>query len=281
MPTFPSGRMLVALACHGGVRLLVVSLPGPAGELASRHGLGPAARLRAGEGLVAAALLSAHVKGEERLTFDLRCTAPECAGTFEVNGDGRVRGRFRPEGVPDGAALTGMLSVAKSLGRRELYRGVAEVQGETVEGALQRFLRESQQVDARVRVAVALDADGAIEYADGLLVERLPDHDPGAFAALVAELDGDLLRVLDELQVGRFGGGPIDLLGEAELRFDCGCSRAKVEAMIRSLGADEITAMIVEQGGAEVTCHYCNEVNRFGVAELEALRDEARAVGEA
>lgn len=272
MSTHPPGRMTVALARQGSVRVLAVSLPGPAGELAERHRLGPVAARRAGEGLVAAALLGAHVKGEERLTLDFRIESPACAAVFEVNGDGRIRGRLRPEELPDTAVLTGFLSVAKSLGRKELYRGIAQIAGETVEGALQRFLRESQQADARVRLAVDLGADGEVEYADGVFVERLPQADPAVFAEVAAALDGDVKRVMDELALGLLAGAPVELLGEAELRFECGCSRDKVAAMLRSLGPVELAAMIAEQGGAEVTCHFCNEVNRFDVAELEALR---------
>lgn len=273
--------MTVALARQGSVRVLAVSLPGPAGELAQRHQLGPASSKRAAEGLVAATLLAAHVKGDERLTFDLQTTAPPCAAVFEVNGDGRVRGRFRPRELPDQAELHGFLSVSKSLGRKELYRGIAQVDGESVESALQRFLRESQQTDARVRLTVDLDADGAVEYADGVFVERLPHATPEAFAAVAAALDGDIKRVMDELALGLLGGSALEVLGEAELRFECGCSRAKVVAMIKALGAAEIAAMIVEQGGAEVICHFCNEVNRFDVAELEALRAELTGVPEA
>ncbi|MSQ01056.1 MAG: Hsp33 family molecular chaperone HslO [Myxococcales bacterium] len=275
MATYPNGRMTVATARQGGVRVLAVSLPGQAEELASRHGLAPGARKRAAEGLVAAALLSAHIKGEERLTLDLQVSSPPCAGVFEINGDGTVRGRFRPPDVRDQAELFGFLSVAKSLGARELYRGIAKVDAESIEAALQRFLRESQQTDAHVRLAIDLDADGLVEYADGIFVERLPHFPPEEFVALVAGLDADTKRVVDELALGLLVGGTIDRLGEATLTFRCGCSRDRVITMIRGLGAAEISAMIEEQGGAEVTCHFCNEVSRFDAEELAGLRDEA------
>ncbi len=270
--------MLVALARNGGVRLLSVSLPGPANELADRHQLGPAARKLSAEALVATALLSAHIKGEERLTFDLQSTLPPCAAVFEVNGDGTLRGRFRPAHMPEQAEFHGLLSVAKSLGRTELYRGVAEVRGEGMEAALQRYLNESQQVSARVCLAALLDDEGAVEYADGLLLERLPHFPEAEFQTLVALLSGDPRRLFDELALGLFAGETVELLGDAQLRFQCGCSREKVVTMIRSLGEAEIGEMLAEQGKAEVVCHFCNEVYRVEAPELEVLRTAAAGV---
>ncbi len=275
MATYPNGKLTVATARQGGVRVLAVTLPGQAEELATRHELGSGARKRAAEGLVAASLLSAHIKGDERLTLDLQISSPPSAGVFEVNGDGTVRGRFRPPDVRDQTEQFGFISVAKSLGSRELYRGIAKIEGESIEAALQRFLRESQQTDAHVRLAVDLDADGLIEYADGIFVERLPHFPKEEFVDLVKGMDTDTKRVVDELALGLLVGGAIDHLGEATLTFACGCSRDKVSGMIRSLGADEITAMITEQAGAEVICHFCNEVTRYDAGELAALRDEA------
>ena len=42
-----------------------------------------------------------------------------------------------------------------------------------------------------------------------------------------------------------------------------------------SLGKDELTSLIEEQGGAELTCQFCDKVYRFDAAELTRLRDEA------
>lgn len=277
MATYLPGRMLVALARNAGIRLLSVSLPGPANELADRHSLGPAARKRAAEGLVATALLSAHIKGEERLTFDLQITTPPCAAVFELNGDGSLRGRFRPTDLPDVPELVGLLSVSKSLGRTELYRGVAEVRRESVEGALQRYLDESQQSDSRVRLAALLGEDGEVEYADGLLMERMPHFPTEEFRALVDTVLADPRRLFDELALGLFAGESVELVGDAQLRFSCGCSREKVVTMIRSLGAAEVAGILADLGSAEVTCHFCNEVYRVEGPELSAILEGLNA----
>ena len=44
-----------------------------------------------------------------------------------------------------------------------------------------------------------------------------------------------------------------------------------MERALISLGPQELRAMIDEQGGAELTCRFCDNVQRFTVEELEAL----------
>lgn len=270
---FEPGRMVVGLCWGGKARFLAVVLPGPAAELAERHELENGASKRAAEGLVAAALLASHIKGEERLTLDIQATSPVFAFVADVNGDGTIRGRFRPPDVRDQAEFFGMISATKSLLREELYRGISEVQGETMEAALDRFFRSSQQSDALVRLGVSLDDEGIVASAAGLLIERLPEGDTTAFNTFIQPLrEMPISELSDSLAFGLLGGEPVEVLGTSDLVFRCGCSSERVRSTLRALGRIELAEMIAEQGGAEVICHYCNEVYTFDAASLEAIR---------
>ena len=52
-------------------------------------------------------------------------------------------------------------------------------------------------------------------------------------------------------------------------RFDF--SRELIERALLSLGRAELEAMIAEQGGAELTCRFCDHIQRFTKEDLEAL----------
>lgn len=269
------GRFVAALAAEGRVRVMVVEARGPAEELRVRHGLSGQAAEIAAEGLVASLLLSAHVKGDERLTVDVRGAKPSFAFLCDVNGDGTLRARFNPAWLAEGKtgpSFDGMMSVLKSLGPRELYRGVAEVRDESFERALLRYLLTSQQVDGRVRLAARLGPDGRVAAAAGILVERLPDLDPQDFAdRFDAALTGDFEDLITGAAFGVLGQEPYEVIGTRDVEYKCTCTKERVVNVLRSLGAEEVASILAEQGQAEVTCHYCNErylVDADGLAAL-------------
>lgn len=261
------GRFLVALACDGRVRVMSAVLFGPADELRERHQLDRDGARLAAEGLVASVLLASHIKGEERLTVDVR--SPDFTFVADVDAVGTLRGRLQPVSVQPGGSFTGVISVLKSLGRKELYRGHADVVSERFEGALQRYLTASQQVDARVRIEADVGPDGTVDFAAGLVVERLPDMPADEFAALFdAPLRADFKALMTGFAFGQLAGGQLEVLGSQDFRFQCSCSRERVVGMLRALGRDEVLDIHREQGRAEVTCQYCNERYVIGGPEL-------------
>jgi molecular chaperone Hsp33 len=55
------------------------------------------------------------------------------------------------------------------------------------------------------------------------------------------------------------------------VQWSCRCSRERVESMLRSLGPAELRAMLEEDAGAEVVCHYCSKKFRFDESALALL----------
>ena len=55
------------------------------------------------------------------------------------------------------------------------------------------------------------------------------------------------------------------------VRFRCPCTRSRSVGALKLLGRDELTSMLREDGHAELTCHFCNEIYRVESGELEAL----------
>lgn len=269
------GRFVAALTAQGRVRVMAVVVDGPADVLRERHDLQADGGRLAAEALVASLLLAAHIKGEERLTVDIQAENPRFAIVIDVNADGTVRGRLRPPDVVCAGSFSGLLSVGKSLGRKELYRGVSEIRGESLERALNRYLLDSQQTDARVRVRAELDDDGHVVFAAGLLVERLPDMPADDFAAQFdGALAGDFRELMTAFAFGQIAGETVEVLGARDIHFSCPCSAERVGAMLRTLGREEVSTILAEQGRAEVICHFCNEVYEFDGAALEAMLTE-------
>lgn len=277
------GRFAVALALGGNARVMVATVQHQADEVRRRHGLDRAATVLAAEGLVASVLLSAHIKGEERMTVQVVSEQPPFTFSADVDAVGSLRARFAPATrLMPTKRFTGMLVAMKSLGAHELYRGVSPITEESFEQALARFLKQSQQTDARVRVLCRLDKEGHVRFAAGMLVERLPGATPEEFAAAFDEAmapgHGDAAKQAKDFEalmtafaMGQVAGAPVELLGFQDFVFRCSCSAPRVSGMLRALGLEELQAMKAEQGSAEITCNFCNERYTFDGDALDAI----------
>ena len=81
MADLAAGVLVRALVAERAVRLLLVEARGPAEHTRRIHGLGPDAARIAAEMVVAAALSSAHIKGDEQLTLQIQGASPRCAAS--------------------------------------------------------------------------------------------------------------------------------------------------------------------------------------------------------
>ena len=76
----------------------------------------------------------------------------------------------------------------------------------------------------------------------------------------------------DLLRAVLAGFGP-EILEEHPVEYRCYCSRERVVRALVSMGREELTSMIEEQGEAQLTCQFCDKVYHFTKEELEALRE--------
>ena len=63
----------------------------------------------------------------------------------------------------------------------------------------------------------------------------------------------------------------VDILESQDLAFECDCSKDKMSGALMTVGKDEIQAMIDEDHGCEMRCHFCNTAYQFSEDELKEL----------
>ena len=179
------------------------------------------------------------------------------------------------------------------------YQGVVPLFGdrgeklEKLSDVLQHYMLQSEQLDT----TLVLAADDKV--AAGLLIQRLPLQGSGNLAGgqhakldedeiglnedynriamlasslkreelLTLDVDTILRRLFWEESLTRFE--PLD--AERGPRFSCNCGRAKVGAMIVSLGAEEAESILAEQGQIEVSCEFCGVQYRFDAIDAAQL----------
>ncbi len=181
---------------------------------------------------------------------------------------------------------------------KEPYRGsVPIVSGEIAED-FAYYLLKSEQINSAVGLGVLMTVDtadhsvaevaGGPEFAldrlrtaaaGGFIVQLMP----GADETVINHLEKSLAitpnssemvhegRSAEEMLRSILGDLDLKVLGESHPRFACQCSRERAILIISGLGSEEVADMLQKDGGAELTCHFCNELYRITGDELSAI----------
>lgn len=288
-------RILRGTAMNGKVRAFAVRTTDLVEELRRRHDTFPVVTAALGRTASAAAMMGAMMKGEERLSIQVRGDGPIGLIAAEANARGEVRGyvnnphvemtNIRPGKMNVAAAVgtSGYIHVIKDLGLKEPYRGsIPIVSGELAEDFTYYFA-VSEQTNSAVSLGVLVSPDYTVANAGGFIIQLLPgitDEEIGTIEKAIQdippittlleeglELEDILKRLLPDIAI----------LEETKVSFTCDCSRERVERALISMGEVELQAMIDEDRKAEVTCHFCNEAYTFDEEELIAVLQRAKS----
>ena len=264
-----------------GVRGAVVHLDASWQAVLDRHPYPSAVQAPLGQVLAAVVLLSSTIKFEGALILQVEAEGPLQTLVAQATDQRTLRGLARWEGdVPGHASLeqtfgAGRVVLTASAPGGERYQGVVALEGASLAGALESYFAQSEQLPTRLWLA----ADG--RRATGLLLQRLPgrseDDDTWPRAAVLADTlkEDELLDLSAEPLLYRlFHEERVRLFDAEPVSFRCGCSRERIEGLLRSLGRDEVDAVLADEGVVEVTCEFCNRVYRVDAVDAAALFHE-------
>ena len=183
-----------------------------------------------------------------------------------------------------GAVGKGSLAITMDLGLKEPYSGqVPLVSGEIAED-FTYYYAKSQQIPTAISLGVLVDTDYSVKQAGGIFIQLMPGCDDET-AALIEKNFKELDAVTTMLENGMnydlimatiFSGLFYKYLDDKEYNYNCDCSREKIEKALISLGEKELSDMINEDHGAQVTCRFCPEVYNFSEIELVNLLNKAK-----
>lgn len=281
-----------ATAARGGVRAFAALTTGLVQEAHVLHGTSGVASAALGRTLTAAAMMSRMFKNEKDvLTIQIRGDGP-LGGIIAVSDyKSNVRGYvYNPEvylplnavgkfDVAGAVGKKGYLNVIKDMGLKEPYVGFVDLVSGEIGEDLAYYYAYSEQVPTIISLGVLVAPDESILAAGGYLIQLMPE----AEESLVEFLEDKVLLADSITYMLSVGMEPSDvlenLLGEKELeitektpcRYQCNCSRDRMERNLISLGSKELLEMAEEQHGAELQCHFCSKKYSFTEEELKGL----------
>lgn len=277
----------------GQARAILASARSLTQEAADIHETSPVCTAALGRLMTGALLMSAALKGEnDSVTVTIKGGGP--IGTLvAVSSPGRVKAYLdhpkvelplRPDGklnVGGAVGHEGRMSVVKDMGLREPYVGQVElVSGEIAEDFAMYYLKSEQQ-PSLVSLGVLVAGERVLS-SGGILLQPMPgcpeetlsqmELRSPLFSSISQELCYD---PMEELVKAWFRDLDPVILERRPLKYECGCSRERMEKALITLGKRELTQLIQEDHGAELNCHFCRRRYPFSEDDLKNLLAQA------
>jgi molecular chaperone Hsp33 len=284
--------LIRAKAMNGKVRAFAARTTDIVDEMRRRHGTYPTATAALGRTATCGVMMGAMLKGEEKLTIQVKGNGPLGQIVVDANAKGEVRGYVDDPQVHLPSNSMGKLDVAgavgregfiyiiKDLGLKEPYRGSTPIiSGELAEDFTYYFAK-SEQTPSAVALGVLVNPDLSVKAAGGFIIQLLPGLKDEEIASIEKEL-GSIPTITNLLEQGlsledilRRVLDSVEILETTDIRFQCKCSRERVEQTLISLGPDEIRQIQEEDRQAEVVCHFCNEAYHYNGEQLEHILEK-------
>ena len=288
-----------------GLRGRLVRLGPLLDEILTRHAYPEPVAAMLGEAIALAAALAGALKYDGVFTLQTKGDGPLHLLVADITSAGAVRGYAQYDEAKlvkamDQGGVAG--SVPRLLGAGYLaftvdqgqhtdrYQGIVELEGASLADCAHHYFRQSEQVEAGLKVAVAriAGADGVKRWRGGsLMVQRLPPE--GEAARREAAEDGWRRAVIlmssstsgelvdpglapEALLFRLFHEDGVRVYRRQELVARCRCSRERVETVLRMLPGRELAEMKVD-GRITVTCQFCSAAYGFDEEAIHALVD--------
>lgn len=260
-------------------------------EMRANHELGILETLVLGHAYLGAGLLTAHLKGSDRIGLKIECSGPIKGLEVEANAFGEVRGHLKQvpipiEKPPESFNLSpffgaGFIRVTRFLeDAKQPFTGQVELHYGSIARDLAWYYLTSEQIPTAFNLSVQFDTNGHVTGAGGLFLQAMPDADDAILADLenlvaglpsIGERFAAAVSAPDLVQEA-FDSHQPEFLADYRVEFMCHCNRDKIENMLMMLPLTDLKD--IRDNGPfplEIQCHHCNTTYLFEKDELAQI----------
>jgi molecular chaperone Hsp33 len=288
-------QLIRGTAANGKIRVVGVVSTKAVEEARVRHQASFVATAALGRTMTASLLLAANLKLDTaRINIRIDGDGPLGGILADAGADGTVRGylsdptvelSLNDQGKLDvGTAVgKGYLHVLKDLGYGYPYAGTVELVTGEIGDDITEYLSVSEQTSSVVLLGVYVTPEG-VDAAGGILIQFMPGEEDTELERVLNQNLAGVTGITNYLRAGKklpdileeiLLGLELQLAQEVQMvRFQCGCTVDRVRGALKMLGSDELKDMIEKDGGAEATCHFCNEIYQLSGQDLDDLVQE-------
>lgn len=285
-------QIIKFLAHDGKISVTCASTTNLVEEARKLHDLSPVSTAVLGRVLTMTALMGCEMKNKtDKLTIQIKGNGP--IGKIVAVSDNyphvkacvtnpRVDIPLNEFGKIDvGGAVgnEGFINVIKDIGLKEPYIGVSPLTSGEIAEDFANYYQTSEQKQTAVALGVLVDKNG-VRASGGYIITPMPDATLEEISIVEQAIfkAGAMSRMLDEQLslkeiAQKITGDQKAQVIDASIEpiYECGCSKEKFAESLITLGKEQLTELIEEDGKAEIVCQFCNKKYNFNKEELEEI----------
>ncbi|HEY1798565.1 MAG TPA: Hsp33 family molecular chaperone [Stellaceae bacterium] len=252
-----------------------------------------------GEAITLAVVLAGALKYDGIFTLQTKGDGPVRLIVADVSTAGAVRGyaQYDAERLGEIAGRAGQSpSVPQLCGggyiaftvdqgeHTERYQGIVELAGATLAECAQHYFRQSEQIQAGIKLSAARTGGSGMWRAGGLMLQRVPPE--GGYKVIADDVEDGWRRAMvlmssataDELTdpdlsprrllYRLFHEETVRVFDTQPVEARCRCSRERIVGILRSFPQKDIDELR-EDKVTTVTCEFCNTTYEFDRDELK------------
>lgn len=279
------------LLAEGTIRGAVINGTRMVNEMRSNHELGILETLVLGRAYLGAALMSANLKGNDRISLKIDCSGPIKGLVVESNAFGEVRGFLSDVPIPIDKPLesfdlspffgAGFLSVTKYLqDAKQPFTGQVVLKYGNIAQDLASYYLTSEQIPTAFNLSIKFDKNGHVIGAGGLFLQAMPDTEDSLAAGLeksirklpslgdVFAADSDPEKIVKQ----EFSKYAPRFLANHRIEFMCHCNKERLRSYLTLLPIEDLKD-IRDNGPFPLAlrCHHCNTTHDFNQSEIHKI----------
>ena len=284
-------RLYNFILADGAVRGVIMNGTRMVNEMRSNHGLGILETLVLGRVYLGAGLMSASLKGNDRIAIQFDCSGPIKGLVVEANAFGEVRGYLKNVPIPIDKPMedfnlspffgAGFLSVTKYLeDAKQPFTGQVVLKYGNVAQDLANYYLTSEQIPTAFNLSIKFDRDGLVTGAGGMFLQAMPQAEDAVAASLekriidLPSLGEVFTRKSDpqNLVFENFSAYSPRFLADHRIEFMCHCNQSQVRSLLMLLPIEDLKD--IRDNGPfplEMRCHYCNTAYNFTKDDIRMI----------
>jgi molecular chaperone Hsp33 len=284
-------RLYNFLLAEGAIRGVIMNGTRLINEMRANHELGILETLVLGRAYLGAGLMSADLKGVDRLSLKIECSGPIKGLSVEANAFAEVRGFLKHVPIPIDKPMenfdlspffgAGFLEVTKHLeDAKQPFTGKVALKYGNIALDLANYYLTSEQIPTAFNLSIKFDQQGSVTGAGGLFLQAMPE----AQDELTMDLENRVKNLPSLGEVFTEDRDPESLvrdvfqhhsprfLANRRIEFMCHCNKERVRSYLTLLPIDELKD-IRNKGPfpLEMLCHHCNTAYYFTKADIKEI----------